>query len=132
VAEAGDAGIALAVIAAGTDGRAPHQLDPVAGRILEGDEVADLAKVALLLRAGADLMAEPLQLGGGVLEIGAAADLERRGLVLRRAFEIAQRVFALVGLEIDGVLAAVRNLKAEIIGGEFGRAVEVPRSEPCV
>ena len=73
----------------------------VAGRIVEGDEAAHAAQLRFLAGADMDAVAEPVEFGGRQFQIVALGHLERDGLVGRRAREIAQRVFALVGLEID-------------------------------
>ena len=57
---------------------------------------------------------------------------EGGGLVRRRAREIAQRVLALVGLEIHRVLRLVGDLQAEILGREGGRAFEIGGAEAHV
>ena len=127
VAEAGDPGVPFAVIAPAAVGGPPHQLDLVAGRILEGDEAPHLAQIGFLRRTQADMMAEPIKLRGCRLQIRALGHFERGGLIGRRTGEVAQRVLALVGLEIHRVLRMVRDFEAEIIRGEPGGAVEIAR-----
>src|SRR5712671_6717389 len=54
VAESGDPCVAFAVIALAAGGRPPHQLDVVAGGILEGDEAPHPAQFCFLLRPKTD------------------------------------------------------------------------------
>ena len=77
-------------------------------------------------------MAEAIELGRRHVELCAFGDLEGGGLVGRRTVEVAQRVLALVGLEINRTLRMVRDFQAQIVGGEFGRAVEIRGAEPHV
>ena len=74
-------------------------------------------------------IAEALELIGSGREPVAIGDLEPGRLVRRVAFEIAQRVLARVGLEVDRAARALGRLKAEIVGGKPGRAFEVARSQ---
>ena len=74
-------------------------------------------------------MTEPIELRRRRLQIRALGNLERGGLIGRRAGEVAERVLALIGLEIDRVLRAVRDLEAQIVGGEAGGAVEIRGAE---
>jgi len=66
VAEAGDAGVAFAVIALAAIGGPPHQLDVVAGGVLEGDEASHPAHLRFFRRADTDRMAEAIELGAAV------------------------------------------------------------------
>jgi len=63
--KAGDAGVARAVVAHAAVGGPPHQLDPVAARVVESDELAYLAGIGLAGRAGVNRVAEPFKLAGG-------------------------------------------------------------------
>ncbi len=74
-------------------------------------------------------MAEPIELRSRRLQIRALGHLEGGGLIGRRAGEVAERVLALIGLEIHRVLRTVRDLEAEIIRGELGGAVEIGGAE---
>ena len=129
VAEAGDAGVAHAVIALRAMGRAPDQLDAVAAGIVERDEVAHLAQLGFLGGAVVHAIAEPFELTGSGREPVAIGDLKSCRLVRRIACEIAQRVFARVGFEVNRAARAFAYFKAEIGGGKLGRAFEVARSQ---
>ena len=113
MAESGDAGIAFAVVALAAGGGPPHQLDVVARGILEGDEVPHMTQFRVCRGTQSDMMAEPLKLRSGSLQIRALGNLERRGLIGRGAIEIAQRVLALVAAKIPGSGIATRELEAE-------------------
>jgi len=128
VAKAGDAGVARAVVAHHAVRGAPYQLDAVAARVVEGDELAHLACLGFPRRADVNRVAEPLQFAGGGRERGARADLEGHRLVARIALDVAQRMLALVGLEIDRVLGDFADFETEHVGGETGRAFEVARA----
>ena len=100
MAEAGDAGVARAVVAAAAHRRPPGDLDPIAGWIGEADEVAHHARVGLLARADMHGMAKLLQLARRLVEIVLVRDLEARDLNARIAVHIAERVLPRVGLEV--------------------------------
>ena len=87
---------------------------------------------ASFVRAHAYLMAEPIEFRRRRFQIGAFGNFECGGLIGRGAGEIAERVLALIGLEIDRVLRPVGDFEAEIVGGEFGRAIEVRGAETDV
>jgi hypothetical protein len=120
------------VIAPAVIGGPPDQLDLVASRILEADEAPHSAQLGFLRRAQADLMAEPIELRGRRLQVRTLGHFERGGLVHRRAGEVAERVLALIGLEIERVLRAVRDFEAEIIRGKARGAVEIRGAEADV
>ncbi len=88
VAETGDPGVALAVIAPAAGGWPPYQLDLVACRVVEGDELAHPTQFGLLNRTQADMMTEPIKLASRRLQIRAPGHFERGGLVGRRTGEI--------------------------------------------
>jgi hypothetical protein len=52
-------------------------------------------------------MTDPFKFASRGVQIGAIANFERGGLIGRGSGEVAQRVFALVRLEIDRVLRSV-------------------------
>ena len=58
--------------------------------------------------------------------------LERGDLVIRRAFEIAKRVAALVRFEINRILQPLRDLQAEIVRGEMRGAFQVAGAKPHI
>src|SRR5262249_31475822 len=80
--------------------------------------------------AGGARAAAPLRRAGGGRERRARADLECHRLLARVAIEVAQRVLALVGLEVDRVLRGFAHFEAEHVGGETRRPFEVARTEP--
>ena len=58
-------------------------------------------------------MAELLERGTGRVKVLLAAELERRRLILRIAFEIAERVGAMIRLEIRRALAPLSDLQTQ-------------------
>src|SRR6516225_6655864 len=60
--EAGDAGITHAMIARAAVGGSPHQLNPIARRVIKTDELAYLPGLRLVGRAGVNRVSESLQL----------------------------------------------------------------------
>src|SRR5262249_967475 len=128
----GDAGVARAMVAHAAVGGPPHQLDPVAARVVEGDELAHFARLRLARRAGAHRVAEPFEFAGRRGQRRARGDLEGDGLLARVALEVAQRVLALVGLEIDRAFGDLADLEAEHVGGKAGRALDVARAKPHI
>ena len=79
-----------------------------------------------------DRMAEAFELRRGLVEMELLLDFEAHDLVARIALEIAERVLALVRLEIDRALGALGDVEAEIFGGEMGRAFEIAGPEPDI
>jgi hypothetical protein len=57
---------------------------------------------------------------------------EAHDLIARVALEIAERVLALIRLEIDRALGALGDVEAEIFGREMGRAFEIAGPEPDI
>jgi hypothetical protein len=77
-------------------------------------------------------MTELLELRSRGVQIGAIDNLECDSLIGGRPGEIAQRVFPLVGLEIDGVPRSVRDFEAQIIRCESRCAIEIRGAETDV
>jgi hypothetical protein len=69
VAEAGDAGIARAVVACAAVGGPPSDLDAVAAGIEETDEFAHHASPGLLARADMHVLVKPLQFGRRLVKV---------------------------------------------------------------
>src|SRR6266487_303421 len=69
VAEMRDSGVARRKIAQARMERAHHDLDLVAGRVLEGEELLDAAQLALVLAAVAHRVAGLLDLRAGPVEV---------------------------------------------------------------
>jgi hypothetical protein len=101
VAESGNSGVTLSVIAPIAVGGAPDQLDLVARRIFKGDEAPNVAQFSFLRRAQADMMTEPIELGSRRLQFRAIGNFERGGLIGGRTGEVAQCVLALIGFQIN-------------------------------
>jgi SAM-dependent methyltransferase len=132
VAESSDPGVPLSVIAPAAGGGPPNELDLVAGGILETDKASHVAQFGFLRRTQADAMTELFELRSRGVQIGAIDNLECDSLIGGRAGEIAQRVFPLVGLEIDGVPRSVRDFEAQIIRCESRCAIEIRGAETDV
>src|SRR5215471_16372556 len=113
MAEARDTCVAAGKIPSPASLRAHDELDMIARRVTKADESFHLAPRGLLHGARVHVMAERFQRCGGVLQAGFILDLETDGLVARIAFRIAQRVRALIGPEIQGVLPTLGDLQAE-------------------
>src|SRR6266446_7016309 len=121
MAEARDTGIARPVVAAAVVGGTHHQLDSVAARVGERDELADFSALRFGGRAGVHRVSASLELYCGARELVRGSNLEGGRLIGGIALEIAQRVRALVGFEVEGVFGAFGDLEAEEIGGkDFG------------
>jgi hypothetical protein len=73
-----------------------HQVDAVARQVVEADQPAHLPLFQRLGRAGLHRQPAVAELGGGGLQRAGMAQLEADGVVLRVAFEIHQRVLAVV------------------------------------
>ncbi len=129
VAEPGDPGVALAVISLSAIGGPPHQLDAVAGRIVEGDEALHLTQFSFFRRAQPNGVTEAVKLRGGRLQVRPLGHLEGGGLIAGRAGEVAQRMIALVGLEVDRVVRTIRHFEAQVIRREGDGAVEICGAE---
>jgi hypothetical protein len=97
----------------------------LARRVTKADESFHLALLGLLHGARVHVMTERFQRCGGVLQAGFILDLETDGLVARITFRIAQRVRALIGPEIKGVLPTLGDLQAEAEGGKGFRLLEI-------
>jgi hypothetical protein len=91
VAKPRDPGVAFSVIAPATVSGPPDEFDFVASRILEADEASHVAKFGFFRRTQTDVMSKPLKLRSRSLQIGAIANLECRGLIGRRAGEVAEK-----------------------------------------
>ena len=126
--KSGDAGVPRAVIALAGGLGAHDELDGVAGRILEADELAHMTRGAFFPRAVMYGMAEPLQRRAGGLQVFGAAEFEAGRLVVRVAVEIAERVGAVIGLEVGRALAPLGDFEAQNVdrvplgAGEVGGA----------
>src|SRR5690606_30746470 len=110
----------------------PDQFDAIAGGVIEADEGAHLAQRAFGFGTGVHRVADAFELGGGGIEFGAAAQFEGGDVIGRIAFEIAQRVLARVGAEVDRVAAALGDLEPEDFSGVAGGAFEITRTEADV
>src|SRR5262245_27722617 len=132
VTETGDAGIARAVVAGAADGGAPSDLDAVAGGIGEANELAHHAHIGLFACADMHVVAKLLQFDRRLVEIVLVRDLETSDLNPRIAVEVAQRVLALVGLEVTGVPSPRTDLQPKDACCEPRRSLEIARTEPHV
>src|SRR5262245_34058087 len=76
-------------------------------------------------------MTETIELRRRGVEIAALSDLKGNSLIAWRASEIAQRVLALIGLQVYGILGAVGDFQAQVIRRKRGRGVEIggPQSD---
>src|SRR5262245_59718980 len=102
MAEARDACITAAVVALAGVARPANKLDAVAARILEGDEAFDVPRSGFTGRTDLDRMSQTVELRGRSVEIGPVADLEGNRLIGRIALEVAECVFPLIRLEVEG------------------------------
>src|SRR5437763_2739413 len=92
--KAGDARVARAMIAL-TGGLGPdHELDRIAGWVLEADELAYATRVAVFARSKTHVMAKLFERSAGRVKVFPAAEFERHRLVVGIAFEVAERVGA--------------------------------------
>ena len=111
MAEASDARVARSMVAHAAPGRPPNQFDSVSAWIVEGDELAHLARLGLTRGTRVNCVSEPLQLIRRGRQDCARGNLEGDRLVARIALDVAQGVLALVGLEIDRAFASIGRLR---------------------
>jgi hypothetical protein len=128
VAELGDPGGAAERHRAGHGLLLADQLDPVAERVVEGDELADAPRPGLGFRTAVD--GQP-----GALELG-FRDLERVGIGHRetggdhpgRALHQGQAVVAVIGAQVRDLAVHGRDqLQADNLGREPGGGGEIGR-----
>src|SRR5712691_6680299 len=139
VAEMRDSSVACGKIALTAVKRPHHDLDLVAGRVLEREEPLHAAQLAFLLRAVTHGMAGFLDLRARLVEVVPVLEIEGDDMVRRIAFEIDQRVIArvaphrcLVAAEIRGLALPARQLQPDDPGRELDRSLQIRRADPQV
>src|SRR5712691_4154484 len=139
MAEMRDSGVARGKIALAAVKRPHHDLDLVAGRVLEREEPLHAAQLAFLLRAVTHGMAGFLDLRARLVEVVPVLEIEGDDMVRRIAFEIDQRVIArvaphrcLVAAEIRGLALPARQLQPDDPGRELDRGLQIRRADPQV
>src|SRR5712691_10898029 len=139
VAEMRDSGVACGEIALAAVKRPHHDLDLVAGRVLEGEELLHAAQLAFLLGAVAHGMAGFLDLRARLVEVVPVLEIEGDDMVRRITLEIDQRVIArvaphrcLVAAEIRGLALPARQLQPDDPGRELDRGLQIRRADPQV
>ena len=112
--------------------RALDQLDAVAGGVGEADEATHAALFAGV--SAAVLHGEALvgQNGRRRIQRGAVAQLEAHRVVVRIAFEVHQRVVALVAAVPARAGFAARQFQAHHLAGEAVGCIQIARSESDV
>jgi len=133
VTELGDPGAAAEVHRPPDGLLLVHQLQPVADRVVEGDELTHPAGPGFGGRASVYGQAGPLELGlGGVEGIGVGHG-EARGDHPGRPLDQRQAVMPVIGAQVgDAHLGGRHQLKANDVGGEAGRGVQVRDTGPDV
>src|SRR5881396_317279 len=139
VAEMRDSGVARRKIAQARMERAHHDLDLVAGRILEGEEMPDAAQLAFVIRPVVHRVPRLFDLGAGLVEVLAVLQVEGDRMIRRVPLEIDQRVVArvaaprcLVAAEVGGLAFPARELQPDDLGGELDRRFEIRRADTQV
>ncbi|MCY1550599.1 hypothetical protein D9M68_868660 [compost metagenome] len=128
----GHAGVAAGKIAPPAVLRRMHELDAVAGRVDETEEVAHVALFGLFPLARRDRIAAAFQHRAGALQFFGSVHLERGGMVPRVALEIAEGMVARVGLEIGGAMFLARQFQPQDRGRVADRALQVAGTQPDV
>src|SRR5213594_952777 len=139
VAEMRDSSVACGKIALAAVKRPHHDLDLVAGRVLEREEPLHAAQLAFLLRAVTHGMAGFLDLRDRLVEVVPVLEIEGDDMVRWIALEIDQRVIArvaphrcLVAAEIRGLALPARQLQPDDPGRELDRGLQIRRADPQV
>src|SRR5439155_19368405 len=134
VAEMRDSGVARRKIAQARMERAHHDLDLVAGGILEGEELLDAAQLALVPRPVMHWVPRLFDLGAGLVEVLAVFQIEADDVVGRVSSEINERMVArvaahrcLVAAEVGGLAFPPRELQPDDLSAELDRRFETPR-----
>ena len=126
VAELGDPGGAAEGHRPGHRLLLVHQLEPVAERVVEGDELAHPPGPGFGGRAAVHADAGPLELGLGGVERVRVGHGETRGDDPGGALDQGQAVVPVVGAQVgDADLGGRHQLEADDAGGEAGRRVQV-------
>ncbi|MNV64489.1 hypothetical protein D3C71_1571340 [compost metagenome] len=128
----GHAGIAAGKIAPAAVLRRVHQLDAVAGRVREAQEVAHIALLGVLAAARVDLVAAALQHRAGALKLFRRIHLERGGVIAGVAFEVAKGVIARVGLEIGRPMFLAGQLQSQHRGRIAHRRIQITGAQPDI
>ena len=99
--EARDARVAGREIPPAARQRPHDELEGIPGQVLEPDELVDVAGLALLGRPSLDRPARAFQDIGGFGERRRRGNLESRRVIARVAFEVHERVIAVVAAEVS-------------------------------
>src|SRR5437773_27115 len=139
MAEMRDSGVARRKIAQARMERAHHDLDLVAGRILEGEELLDAAQRAFVLRPVVHRVPRVFDLGAGLVEVLAVLQIEGDRVIRSVPLEIDQRVVArvaayrcLVAAEVGGLAFPPRELQPDDLDGELDRGLQIRGSDPQI
>ena len=107
---------------------ADGELEAVAERVVESDELPDAALAGLLRRAAGDLDPGQLQLLlGGVERVGVGEE-EPGGEHAGLALDQGQAVVAVVGAQVGGAVLLRHQLQADDVDGEPHRVLQVGRA----